>query len=266
VNPQCGTPSLLGGGLPVFPTDGSGLFDNLASLVPASQVHLLGYVQGQTNGTTTEWVDRFDSFSQQTGFQYRDPITNALIGVAPVDDRRINKNAIYPQGIANPITANGLIHKGLRVTECLDTSTTGPLGTTGIGTPDGPDNSLVYTQRIADYINTLISNGGTRPLRVFTFQNGNWIQKTKTDGTTDANFVISQAMKFYIAHELTHSMQLTPTVEGTRQTSYGYHHAPGTGSVMDQTIVQKIDKTGGFNSFYIPSLYNGGDQSSYKAE
>ena len=74
-------------------------------------------------------------------------------------------------------------------------------------------------------------------------------------------------MKYYVAHELAHSTRLTPTVEGTRQTSYGYHHAPGTGSVMDQTITQKIDKsTSGFNSFYIPSTYNGSDQSSYNLQ
>ena len=93
-----------------FPNDGSGLFDNLAGLVPASQVHLLGFNQGQTNGTTNEWVDRFQSFSQQTGFQYR-PITNTVRSVAPADDRRINKNAIFPQGTPNPIPANGLIHR-----------------------------------------------------------------------------------------------------------------------------------------------------------
>jgi hypothetical protein len=74
--------------------------------------------------------------------------------------------------------------------------------------------------------------------------------------------VMSQAMKFYVAHELAHSTRLTPTVEGTNKTSYGYHHAPGTGSVMDQTIVQKVDSKS--NSFYIPSLYNGNDQSNYK--
>jgi hypothetical protein len=273
VNPQCGTPTLLGGGTPpsstLFPNDGTGLFDNLATLLPGSQVHLLGYVPGQANATTTEWVDRFQSFSQQTGFQYLDPITGATTGLAPADDRRINKNAVFPLGTTNPITANGLIHRGLRITECLDISTTGPLGTTGIGTPDGPDNSLVYTQRIVNYITTLINNGSGRQLKVFTFNTvtNTWVEKTNPNGATDANFVISQAMKFYASHELTHSMQLTPTVEGTKTTSYGYHHAPGTGSVIDQTIVQKIDKsTTGFNSFYIPSAYIGSDQSSYKTE
>jgi len=272
VNPQCGTPSLLGAGPGVlaFPNDGTGLFDNLASLVPASQVHLLGFNQGQTNGTTNEWVDRFQSFSQQTGFQYLDPITNTVTSVAPADDRRINKNAIFPQGTPNPIPANGLIHRGLRATECLDISATGPLGTTGLGGggPDGPDGSLVYTQRIVNYIDTLIANGQGRALRVFTFQNGNWVQQTNPNGgPVDANYVKSQAMKFYLAHELSHGLTLTPTVEGTKTTSYGYHHAPGTGSVQDQTIVQKIDKSAsGFNSFYIPSIYNGADQSSYKTE
>jgi hypothetical protein len=267
VNPQCGTGSLLGGGTPTFPNDGSGLFDSLATLLPGSQVHLLGYTTGE-NATTTEWVDRFQSFSQTTGFQYLDPITNAVTGIAPVDDRRINKNAVFPLGLPNPIIGGGLIHKGLRVTECLDIAATAPLGTTGIGGPDGPDNSLVYTERIVNYINTLIANGGTRALKVFAFENGVWVEKKKADNSpTDANFVISRAMKFYVAHELTHSTQLTPTIEGTSRTSYGYHHAPGTGSVMDQTIVQKIDKsTSGFNSFYIPSTYNGGDQSSYKTK
>jgi hypothetical protein len=266
VNPQCGGTSLLAGAS-AFPTDGSGLFDNLASLVPASQVHLLGYTQAGTNATTTEWVDRFVSFAQSTGFQYLDPVTNLITGVAPVDDRRINKNAVFPQGVAN--TALGAIHKGLRITECLDAPASASLlGSTGIGTPDGPDNSLFYTQRIVNYINGLIQSGQGRALKVFTFQNGRWVELLKADGTpTDANFVISQAMKFYAAHELSHSLQLTPTVEGSKTTSYGYHHAPGTGSVIDQTIVQKIDKsTSGFNSFYIPSLYNGADQSSYKTE
>jgi len=119
-----------------------------------------------------------------------------------------------------------------------------------------------------NYINELIARGGTRALKLFTFQNGAWVERKKANGApVDADFIVSQAMKFYVAHELTHSTQLTPTVEGTRQTSYGYHHAPGTGSVMDQTITQKIDKsTSGFNSFYIPSIYNGSDQSSYKAD
>jgi hypothetical protein len=264
VRGQCGSGSFLGGGTQTFPNDGTGLLDSLGTLVPGTQIHLIG--QDPSN-TTEEWVDRFVSFSQQTGFQYLSPVTNTITATPPVDDRRINKNAIFPRGITNPVPGGGLIHKGLRLTECLDASASAPLGTTGIGTPTGPDASLLYTRRIVNYINLLIDNGAGRALKVFAFQTGNWVSKTKADGTVDRDFVISQAMKFYASHELAHSLKLTPTIEGTNQVSYGYHHAPGTGSVMDQTIVQKIDKsTTGFNSFYIPSQYNGNDAMSYKTQ
>jgi hypothetical protein len=263
-NAQCTTATvpvsaaLLGGGSKTYPTDNSSLFESLLSLVPGSQVHVLGYVPGQLNSTTDEWVDRFVSFTQSGGFQYLSA-TGALTTVAPVDDRRINKNAIFPLGL--PSTTGTPIQKGLRITECLDTAATAPLGTTGIGTTNGPDNSLVYTRRIVNYLTGLI-NASTKPLKLLVFENGTWVSKVPPSGVVDADFVISQAMKFYVAHELTHSTRLTPTIEGTSRTSYGYHHAPGTGSVMDQQIVQKIEKT--TNSFYIPSVYNGADRGSYK--
>ena len=265
VNPQCGDPanSLLGGGTTTFPDDGSTAFDNLVSLVPGSQIHLLEYNPGHTNtaplATNPEWVDRFVSFSQQTGFLYSNGL-GSTTPTPPADDRRINANAVFPLGTANPTLGGGAIHRGLRITECLEPGTD-PLGTTGLGSPDGPDNSLVYTQRIVNYIDGLIA-ASTKPLKVFAFEGGAWVPKTKADGTVDRNFVISQALKFYVAHELAHSTRLTPTPEGTNKVTYGYHHAPGTGSVMDQTIVQKIDSKS--NAFYIPSLYNGNDQSSYK--
>jgi len=260
VKGQCGADTLLGGGTQTFPSDGTGLFDNLANLVPGTQVHLLASLPGQLK--TDEWVDRFASFAQLTGFRYLDDANN-VVSIAPAVDRRINKNAVFPLGITNP--GGTAIQKGVRVTECLDVPIplSGPLGTTGLGTTNGPDNSILYTQRIADYFTQLIQNGAGRPLRVFTFQSGQWILKRDN---ASPDFVISEAMKFYAAHEPTHSLRLTPTEEGDRKTSYGFHHAPGTGSVMDQTIVQKIDKSGGFNSFYIPSSYNGADQGSYKVK
>ena len=255
-NTQCGAPSRVGfGGIP---TDGSGLFDNLATLLPGSQVHLL---QGN-NTTSNEWVDRFASFSLQTGFLYNDPNLATPTSIAPLDDRQINKNAIYP-------VVGAPIQKGLRSTECaepLPLTATQPLASSGLGTPNGPDNSLVFTQRILTYIDTMISNGGNRARRVFTFENGSWVQKTPpaNSGLSVDDFLKWLVMKYMFSHELTHAALLTATVQGTRQTSYGYHQPPGTGSVMDQTITQKIDKSlTGFNSFYIPSAYNGSDQSTY---
>lgn len=267
VNPQCGGPSLLGGAGPTYPSDGTSLFANLDTLITGSQIHTLGYVRGGENGTTDEWVDWFVSFSQQTGFQYR-TAAGTVTGTPPADDRRINANALFPLGISNP-AGGGPLQKGLRVTECVDTSATSPLGTTGIGAPTGGDNSLVYTQRIVNYINSLIDAGQGRRLRLFAFENGAWVQRPLGSGSPTQidvrDYIISQAMKFYVAHEPTHSTRLTPTVEGTNKTSYGYHHAPGTGSLMDQAIVQKIDKSAsGFNSFYIPSFYSSGDQGSFR--
>ena len=65
--------------------------------------------------------------------------------------------------------------------------------------------------------------------------------------------------------EMGHSVSLTPSLEGTNRTSYGYHHAPGTGSNLDQTITTKLDKSG-FNNFYIPLFYNSGDQASFQLD
>src|SRR6267143_1160711 len=196
VNAQCGAAanSLLGGGATTYPTDGSSVCTNLASLVPGAQVHLLGYPPTPANPMTPEWVDRFSSFSQQTGFVYSDGTS-----IPPADDRRINANAIFPLGVPN-LTA-GPIQKGLRVTECLDVSAPQPLGTTGIGSTNGPDNSLVYTQRIVSYINGMITAGGTRTLKLFVFQNGAWVATfSGTGARTDAdrNVILSQAVKCYV--------------------------------------------------------------------
>ena len=56
VNAQCGAAanSLLGGGATTYPTDGSSVFANLASLVPGSQVHVLGYPPTPANPMTPE--------------------------------------------------------------------------------------------------------------------------------------------------------------------------------------------------------------------
>lgn len=261
VNGQCGaaTASLLGGGATTYPTDGTSLFANLATLISNSQVHLLGFTPGATNGTTAEWVDNLASFSDVTGLVYAAGTDGAI------SDRQINRNAIYP--LADAVTGRR-IQKGLRVVECLDASRTSPFGVGGLGTPNGDNNDFLYTQRIANHINGLITAGGARRVRYFTYVNGvAQLQFTSAGAPTadDRNTIISKVIQFYLAMEVAHSTQLTPTVEGTRQTSYGYHHAPGTGSNLDQTIINKVDKsTAGFNSFYIPLHYNGVDQGSFK--
>ncbi len=267
VNPQCqtktgGTASLL----PAFFPDLGGFFANVDTLVSGTQVHLLGNTPGSSHLTTDEWVDKFFRYTVATGVQYKlnptDPDTAATT-TAPPEDRQINLNARYPIG--------GARQKGLRITECLDNNTASPLGVAGLGSPNGPDNAILYTQRIVDSITGLINAGAGRALQYFTYVNGVVTPQVlpvaggSPAAAANVTFLIAGAMQFYLAMELGHSVQLTPTVEGTSKTSYGFHHAPGTGSNLDQAITTKVDsKASGFNSFYIPFFYNSFDQGSAK--
>jgi hypothetical protein len=128
-----------------------------------------------------------------------------------------------------------------------------------LGSPNGPDNAILYTKRIVNYLGNTLGAASAPKLCYSTFKNGAW--------TTPASIpyadVIGKAIGFYTAMEIGHSVQLTPTVEGTSKTSYGYHHAPGTGSNLDQAIVNKPTAKCG-NLFQIPLLYNTSDQSNFK--
>jgi hypothetical protein len=255
--------SLLGGGAKVFPTDGTPLTQNLASVLSASQVHLLGGRARSTSYKTDEWVDNFVAYSETTGFVY-DPATDGAIS-----DRQINRNAIYPM---LDTKTGRRIQKGLRIVECLDASTLTTLGFASIGllngTGAGHGNAVIYSQRIAQYLTNLLQQGGQRSLRYFAFVSGAWtrlFESARPPTQADIDIIISRGIQFYTSMEGGHVGRLTPTVEGTRQTSYGYHHAPGTGSNLDQTIINTRDKsTSGFNSFYIPLLYNGTDLTNFR--
>jgi hypothetical protein len=257
------TQSLLGGGQKVFPTDRTPLTVNLANVLSASQVHLLGHRPGLTNYKTNEWVDNFATYSEQTGFVY-DAGTDGA-----VSDRQINRNAIYPVLDA---TTGRRTQKGLRIVECLDTSSLTTLGFASIGllngTGAGHGNAVVYTQRIVQYITNLVQQGETRALRYFAFVNGAWtvlFVSGRPPAQDAVDLVVSKAMQYYTSMEGGHAGRLTPTVEGTKRTSYGYHHAPGTGSNLDQAIINTRDKsTSGFNSFYIPLFYNGSDLTNFR--
>jgi hypothetical protein len=257
------TQSLLGGGPKVFPTDRTALTANLANVLSASQVHLLGHRPGLTNYKTNEWVDNFVSFSETTGFVY-DLATDGA-----VSDRQINRNAIYP---ILDITTGRRIQKGLRIVECLDASTLTTLGFASIGRLNGisagQGNAVIYSQRIVQYITNLVLQGEGRALRYFAFANGAWTAlfvSGRPPAQTDIDLVVSKAMQFYTSMEGGHVGRLTPTTEGSNRTSYGYHHAPGTGSNLDQAIINTRDKsTSGFNSFYIPLFYNGSDLTNFR--
>jgi hypothetical protein len=258
VNPQCGATSLLGGGVTTFPSDGSALFGDLDTLLSGTQIHVLGYATpGATHLLTDEWTDNFVS---ATYVPTSNTVTFSISNTTT--DRQVNKNAVYP--ITDTITGN-TIQKGLRVTECIDATTTSPLGSAGLGSPNGPGNAVLYTQRIVNSITSLVAAGAGKPLRAYTYTNGVAtlvFQSAGAPTTADTRVIISKAVEFFLAMEMGHSVRLTPTVEGTAKTSYGYHHAPGTGSNLDQTIVNRVDTT--FNNFYIPTLYNSTDTGSFK--
>jgi hypothetical protein len=260
VNPQCGTSTLLS----TYPTDGTSLFGNVNTLISGAHVHLLDYKDHMANApTTTEWQDHFKKFEvvkvgsgPSATFQGRFTYTTGLNGdgsdttIAPPADRQINVNALFP--ITD--TDTGLkIQKGLRITECLNTSDPSLLGIAGWGSANGPDNAVIYTTRIKDYVGKTL--GKNKTPKYYTFINTAWVNVVP--GTLNLDFLISKAIQYYLAMEIGHSIRLTDT------STYEFHHPPETGSNMDQSFVVK-DETNTIKAFYIPSAYNTTDQMNFK--
>lgn len=268
VNPQCvagdplsSTASLLGG--PNSIVSGNALFSNTNTLISGNRIHRLGYATPNApHLTTDEWVDRFDHYSVADGLRFVGNVTTA-----PADDRQINKNAVFFNlvPVDPPATnlSNGerVQHRGLRFIECLDTSTPSILGFATPVSPNGPNYAILFTQNIVNYITGTLGASCTPsdPCSYSTFQNGAWT----TPVEISQNDLKARAIEFFFAHEIGHTVLLTPTVEGTNKTSYGYHHAPGTGSNLDQTIENKVSNRTG-NTFWIPLLYNTSDLTSYR--
>jgi hypothetical protein len=262
VNPQCvpgdplaSTASLFGG--PNSIVSGAPLFANLDVLLSQTQVHRLGYATPNApHLTTSEWVDRFARFALGEGLRFGD----GTLTIAPADDRQVNQNAVY----FNVNTAGIKIpQKGVRVIECLDTSLPSLLGFASLGSPNGNDNAIIYTQRIVNYftttLNAVCATPDTACLRYSTFRNGAWTAPVPISPLE----LFRVAFAFYVGHEVGHSAgPLTPTIQSARRTSYGYHHAPGSGSTLDQAITNKVTSQG--NTFYIPSLYNTSDFTGFK--
>ena len=165
-----------------------------------------------------------------------------------VSDRTINRNRLY-----------GAAQKGLRVMECLDTHSPSLLGWAfGVGSPNAVGNVLVYTQNIIDHITSLAFNA-TLMYSTASLVSGTWTWSRPM--AVDLNFIISKAIQYYTAMEVLHSLNLTPSVQGTNKTSYGHHFAPGTGDCLDQTIT--TTSKSGTVTFYIPSLCGSADLGTF---
>lgn len=229
----------------------SSLFDNFNNLISEVQIHPLGNNLPDSS-TTNEWVDKFSNYeidltsSSLPGiFTFSDGTTNP-----PADDRQINLNALY-------LTYNSILgstyQKGLRITECLDnsdTSATPLLGSAGWGPAYGPDNSVVNTQRIKVYTEGQI--GSKAPY----WDTYDLSGKLTSSAMSDSGDIVTRSIRFYLAMELGHSVRLTPTFDN------GYHHAPGAGSNMDQSIVTTSDASS--ITFHIPTLYIDNDQQNFR--
>ena len=226
------------------------LFGTVFGLLSSERVRLLEYTPDAAAGnplTTSEWVDRFVSFTESASLQLQ-PTDSA-------SDRVVNANRIY-----------GPAQKGVRVIECIDdigsTSLFGwALG--GTGSPNIIGNVVVYTKRIVDRINLLIDNGVGRsvqysPMLTYDSRAKDWLPKTLVGAPTSnvKDFVISKALLFYVGMEVGHSLDLNETA------SANPHFPAGSGDALDAGITVKVDsKTSGFNTFYIPSVYGTADQS-----
>jgi hypothetical protein len=183
-------------------------------------------------------------------------------------DRTVNPNRLY-----------GLAQKGVRAMEGLNTNSSSVLGVSfGVASPNEAGNVAVFTQRIINYINSLMTATGVTTLKYSTASlvGGVWTWSTpilvpdgdptiSEDGVaTNAgvrNFILSKAFQFYTGHEIHHSLDLTPGVQGTNKTTYGHHFAPGTGDCLDQAITTTAK--GGTVTFYIPSVCGTADQTQF---
>lgn len=217
------------------------LFALVYTLVAPERLHLLGYMPGRTNAPVSdEWTDNFVSLVPAQTLNISNSIT----------DRIINSNRLY-----------GLAQKGVRVMEGLNVSSSSVLGWSfGVASPNQAGNVVVYTQRILNYLNGLLATA-TAGVKYSTASivNGAWTWSAPVAVTPD--FIRSKAFQFYTGHEIHHSLNLTPDVQGTSKTSYGHHFAPGTGDCLDQAITTTSKSS--VVTFYIPSICGTADETSF---
>jgi hypothetical protein len=215
------------------------LFANVYTAMAPERVHLLGYAPGATNYVTTEWVESFTSVTPSQILNITDLVNDAVV----------NANRVY-----------GAAQKGMRVLEGLNVDNPSTLGWAyGIGSPNQAGNVILFTQRIINYITSLIPAGSTLKYSTASVVNGSWTWSTPI--VVNSSFILSKAMQFYTGMEIGHSLDLTPDLQGTSKTSYGHHFAPGTGDCLDQAIT--TTSKSGTVTFYIPSLCGGVDQQDF---
>jgi hypothetical protein len=232
------------------------VFALVYALVAPERLHLLGHTPGATNLRTDEWVDNFVSLVPAQTLSITDTAT----------DRTVNANRLY-----------GPPQKGVRIMEGLNTSSSSVLGWSfGKSSPNEAGNVVVFAQRVINYLEGLMVGATTLRYSTASLVNGAWTWSTPIpapdgdpavaqDGVATnpgvRNFILSRAFQFYTGHEIHHSLDLTPEVQGTNRTTYGYHFAPGTGDCLDQAIT--VTSKSGTVTFNIPSGCGTVDQAQF---
>jgi hypothetical protein len=211
---------------------------------------------------TTQYSPYFPNLTNppQNPLQYvSNPTSQGGLGITV---HYIGNNQTFKCGTKPPLSAYDRcvtttpVQQAVRVTESLDTSVTNPLGLSSTGTPNGPDQSTVYTQRINNFIRTACgtlygTSNCADPSGVFDNYN------TAT-GTNDYALTLKY-IKHTIDHEVAHL--LGPLYPIFNATLGGYHTAPETGVIMDQSIAYTGPIGGKVTFHYIGTTYTSVDQS-----
>ena len=166
---------------------------------------------------------------------YLSYLSNSLAqGGLAITPHVIKKTQATPDRLLNSTPPQ--TQKAVRVTEILDTSIANLYGQSdGCGTPNGSDNSRVYTDTIKNFVNSVYGAAKAQP----------------------PAGLIDTYIKHTIAHEIAHSLgPLAPTYNAKFA---GYHYKSGTKVEMDQSVY--YTSKGSTVNFYIGTTFTSADQS-----
>jgi hypothetical protein len=123
--------------------------------------------------------------------------------------------------------------KAIRIIEDLTSGgDTNNMGTSSCGTPDGDDSATIYTQNIIDMLTGIYGSGIPSDIR-------------------------DRYIKHVIVHEIGHMIGPLAAVKFSSKLG-GYHYAPGSGNVMDQSVQYKG------NTWTIGTIFTTADQSGIR--
>jgi hypothetical protein len=120
-----------------------------------------------------------------------------------------------------------------------------PFGDSHYGTPNDLDGATVWTQRIKNYVEQVACTT-------------NAPCTDEVSGASGRDAVINAYIENVMAHEVGHVMKLTDVSISKYN---GNHYAPGSDTVMEQSILYKTSRKDGSVTFPIPQAYAAGDDA-----